>query len=252
MPAAPNRRLRTPESGLRSWHGGPRATAGAPAALRPRPDRAGQGRWVSPGGSAGDLGRGPAQRRPDLVGDDLQDRPVLALAGGPGTDTRAANRRGDPPTHWLPGQGGLPRYVDPMTGSCSFHEQPPTGDTVLPTSDDAPAAELDPLAAQLPHCRYRRHQRMGHHPHRGLGTGADPPADTQPKGPLAGAGMTCGQHRGRDDHAPTGVEVDPHQRVPARLRSARSSGPRSRVRGATSRREARVRRGAGPRREARR
>ena len=38
-----------------------------------------------------------------------------------------------------------------MTGSWSFHEQPLTGDTVLPTSDDAPAAELVPLAAQLPH-----------------------------------------------------------------------------------------------------
>ena len=52
--------------------------------------------------------------------------------------------------HLAVSQGGLPRYVDPVTGSWSFHEQPRTGDTVLPTSDDAPAAELVPLAAQLP------------------------------------------------------------------------------------------------------
>jgi hypothetical protein len=64
-------------------------------------------------------------------------------------------------------------------------------------------------------CRYRRHQRMGHHPHRGLDTRADPPADTQARRPVAGAGMASGQHRGRDNHAPTEVEVDLHYRVPA-------------------------------------
>jgi hypothetical protein len=61
--------------------------------------------------------------------------------------------------------------------------------------------------------RYRRHQRMGHHPYRGLGASADPLAGAQVRGELAGAGMTGAQRRGRDDYAPSGVEVDPHRRA---------------------------------------
>jgi len=76
--------------------------------------------------------------------------------------------------------------------------------------------------------RYRRHQRMGHHPYRGLGASADPLAGAQVRGELAGAGMTGAQRRGRDDYAPSGVEVDPHRR--ARLGWARRArqvdGPR--------------------------
>jgi hypothetical protein len=76
--------------------------------------------------------------------------------------------------------------------------------------------------------RYRRHQRMGHHPYRGLGASADPLAGAQVRGELAGAGMTGAQRRGRDDYAPAGVEVDPHRR--ARVGWARSArqvdGPR--------------------------
>jgi hypothetical protein len=71
--------------------------------------------------------------------------------------------------------------------------------------------------------RYRRHQRMGHHPYRGLGASADPLAGAQVRGELAGAGMTGAQRRGRDDYAPAGVEVDPHRR--ARVGWARRARP---------------------------
>jgi hypothetical protein len=76
--------------------------------------------------------------------------------------------------------------------------------------------------------RYRRHQRMGHHPYRGLGASADPLAGAQVRGELAGAGMTGAQRRGRDDHAPSGVEVDPHRRarVGWARRARQVDGPR--------------------------
>ena len=76
--------------------------------------------------------------------------------------------------------------------------------------------------------RYRRHQRMGHRPYRGLGASADPLAGAQVRGELAGAGMTGAQRRGRDDYAPSGVEVDPHRRtrVGWARRARQVDGPR--------------------------
>ena len=85
--------------------------------------------------------------------------PTPAIVAGGGVWRTRDATAGNLAPQWVPRTDQLPSTAvgavafapGDGTGSWSFHEQPRTGDTVLPTSDDAAAAEPVPLAAQLPH-----------------------------------------------------------------------------------------------------